>query len=251
MRTDHPAPHHIPRLRQLWQAAFGDTDVFLDSFYQTGYAPDRCLCILEGDLPVAVLYWLDCTLQEQKLAYIYAVVTDPEYRGRGLCHRLMADTHALLTRRGYAGTLLVPQQESLRSFYAGMGYRNVGGLQEISCTAGDPAVSLRALGPEAFAELRRKLLPEMAVLQEGHSLSFLAQQLQFYAGDCFLLAAYAENGILHGMELLGHGSAPGIVKALGCREGSFRIPGREKPFAMFRPLLPEAPEPKYFGFAFD
>lgn len=252
MRIDHPSPCHIPQLRQLWKDAFGDPDVFLDSFFRTAYAPDRCRCILVGDEVAAVLYWLDCSLDGRKLAYIYAVVTHPGHRGKGLCRMLMEDTHALLAARNYDGTLLVPQTESLRQMYAGMGYRNAGGLAELSCTAGDKPVSVAAIGPAEFAALRRTRLPAHAVIQEGGGLLFLSELLQFYKGDDFLLAAYAEGSVLQGVELLGNtGAAPGIVNALGCRRGSFRCPGNEKPFAMFHPLTETAKIPEYFGFAFD
>ena len=70
MKTDHPALRHQKRLRQLWQTAFGDTDDFLDSFYDTAFAPENCLCIFENDGPVAVLYWIDCDLEDRKLDYI-------------------------------------------------------------------------------------------------------------------------------------------------------------------------------------
>ena len=250
MKIDHPAPHHLPRQRALWQQAFGDTDAFLDSFFRTAYSPERCRCIfLDGEI-AAILYWIDCTLGGQKLAYIYAVVTDPSHRGKGLCRKLMDDTHSLLRARGYAGAVLVPQKESLRNMYTGMGYENCGGLETISADAGKKPSSLRTIGPAEFAGLRQTLLPEHSVVQEGAGLAFLAEQLQFYAGESFLLAAYSENGVLHGIELLGTADPAGIVAALGCREGQFRIPGRV-PFAMFHPLIPGARKPGYFGFAFD
>jgi len=251
MRIDHPSPRQLPQQRALWQQAFGDTDDFLDSFFRTAYSPDRCRCIFIDDEIAAILYWIDCALEAQKLAYIYAVVTHPSHRGKGLCQKLMADTHDLLRARGYAGAVLVPQQESLRKMYAGMGYENCGGLETVSCSAADAPAALRTIGPAEFAKLRRKLLPGGSVVQEGKGLAFLAEQLQFYAGDGFLLAAYTEKDILHGMELLGStADAPGIVAALGCREGQFRVPG-VVPFAMFYPLIPSAKVPHYFGFAFD
>ena len=165
---------------------------------------------------------------------------------------LMADTHTLLQARGYAGTVLVPQKESLRAMYAGMGYENCGGLDTVSCPAGGVPAPLRAVGAEEFARLRRQLLPENGVVQEGENLAFLAEQLQFYTGDGFLLAAYTENSTLHGVELLGQAAAPdSIVKALDCRQGSFRTPGTAAAFAMFHPLVEGAVRPSYFGFAFD
>lgn len=251
MQMTNPSPCHLPQQRSLWQSAFGDTDAFLDSFFRTAYAPERCRCILDEDRVTSILYWIDCAMENQRFAYIYAVVTHPDYRSQGLCRTLMADTHTLLTRQGYAGSILVPQKESLRQMYAGMGYENLGGLREFRCTAAG-SVSLHAIGPEEFAALRRNLLPANSVIQEGCGLAFLAEQLRFYAGEDFLLAAFSENGIIHGVELLGNtADAPGIAAALGCGEGVFRIPGLEKPFAMFHPLIPDVKWPDYFGFAFD
>ena len=252
MKIDHPAPHHMPQQRAIWQEAFGDTDAFLDSFFSTAYAPDRCLCVLDGNRIAAILYWIDCELHGQNLAYIYAVVTDPSYRGRGLCRMLMEAAHALLKTRGYAGAILVPQQEPLRNMYAGMGYRNAGGLSVLSCSAGTEPVPFRSVGPQEFAALRRQYLPENAVIQEGAGLDFLAQQLQFYAGNDFLMAAYSEDGQLHAPEFLGQANAaPGILAALGVSTGTFRLPGTEKLFAMYCPLSTCTICPDYFGFAFD
>lgn len=252
MRTEHPNSDLLPGLRRLWKEAFGDSDDFLDSFYATAYSPDRCLCIPAEGAPAAALYWLDCTLEGAPLAYIYAVATDPDFRGQGLCRKLMTHTHDLLRARGYAGAVLVPQDTGLRKMYAGMGYGDAGALGEFSCTAAEPALQLREVGPGEFALLRRRLLPAGSVLQEGQSLSFLASQLRFYAGEDFLLAGYAEAGCLHAMEFLGsRQAAPGILKALGCREGKFRCPGNDRAFAMYCPLTGDAPWPKYFGFAFD
>ena len=252
MKIDHPALHHAQQQRKLWQNAFSDTDAFLDSFFRTAYSPDRCRCVLLDGEIAAILYWIDCTLLEQKLAYIYAVVTHPDHRGKGLCRKLMEDTHALLAQRGYSGALLVPQKESLRQMYAGMGYRNAGGLAEFRCQADGAPVPLRAVGPEEYAALRRSQLPQDSVIQEGEGLAFLAQQLQFYAGQDILLAAYAENETIFVPELLGDPeNAPGILRTLGVVQGVFRIPGIQKPFAMFRPLTEPAVSPTYFGFAFD
>ena len=252
MQIDFPSLHHMQQQRSLWQTAFGDTDAFLDSFFRTAYAPDRCRCVLEGDEIAAILYWIDCSLGKQQLAYIYAVVTHPSHRGKGLCRLLMEDTHRLLYSRGYAGAVLVPQKESLRKMYEGMGYCDAGSLTVFSCTAAASPVPLRAVGPAEFASLRRKMLPENAVIQEGEGLAFLAEQLQFYAGDNVLLAAYGENGILSVPEFLGDKTnAPGILKALNHSRGKFRMPGGTTAFAMFHPLTDSVNPPAYFGFAFD
>ena len=71
MKIDHPAFEQVPGLRQLWQEAFGDSDAFLDGFFDTGFSPRRCLCVTDGE-PVAAVYWFDCRFAGEKLAYLYA-----------------------------------------------------------------------------------------------------------------------------------------------------------------------------------
>ena len=122
----------------------------------------------------------------------------------GLCRKLMEDVHGLLKNQGYASVMLVPADEGLREMYRKLGYEDCTTITELSCAAADSAVEVRNISIEEYVSLRRKLLPEKAVLQEGIQLPFLAAQAQLFAGKDFLLAAWREENLLHGMELLGH-----------------------------------------------
>lgn len=252
MNFEHPRQEQIPQLVRLWKEAFGEYDGFWELFLETAFLPDHCRCITEHGQVLAGLYWFDCSCASDKIAYVYAVVTDPHQRGRGLCRKLMADVHSLLKDTGYASVMLVPADEGLREMYRKMGYEDCTSIAELSCAAGNMAVELRTIGTEEFAHLRRNLLPKHSVLQEGIQLPFLAAQAQLFAGADFLLAAYLEDETLHAMELLGNPeAAPGILRALGCETGKFQIPGAEKPFAMLHKLTENAVTPNYFGFSFD
>jgi len=252
MVIDAPEISLLPQLRQLWKLAFGDTDAFLDSFVGTAFSPERCRCVMDGETVAAMLYWFDCQYAGENYAYLYAVATHPDYRKRGLCHALMADTHDLLASRGYAGAVLVPQEEPLRKLYSSMGYKNAGTVSEFTCAPAETAEALRQIDGVEYARLRRQYLPEGGVIQERESIAFLGEYAQFYAGADLLLAAYREEDHLWGMELLGNRkAAPGILTALGCVRGRFRTPGGEIPFAMFHPLKKDAVPPVYFGLAFD
>lgn len=251
MKIDYPAEAQIPKLRKLWKEAFGDEDAFLDAFFSTAFAPDRCRCVTVDEKPVAALYWFDCQLEGQPVAYIYAVATAEAHRGRGICRALMENTHSHLAYLGYAGAVLVPCDPSLFQMYEGLGYRTCCRLSEFSCPAAEEPTALRKLDVESFCALRRKYLPAGSVLQEGVNLDFLQTMAKFYAGDGFLLTvAEGENGFF-APELLGNvHAAPSILTAFGEKEGVFRTPGGDKPFAMYRPFG-QLPAPRYFGFAFD
>lgn len=246
--TIHPKKENIPGLKRLWAEAFGDTDEQIGVFFDTAFSPDRCMCTVENQQIIAAAYWLDCSYDGGKLAYLYAVATAQSHRGQGHCHRLLGQIHTLLAKRNYAGSILVPD-EGLSSFYGAMGYTFFGGMETFSCQAGTP-VPLKKINCTEYAALRRQFLPEGGVVQEKENLVYLNEISQFYTGEDVLLAATKEDKNLTCTELLGdHSLAPGVVATLECTLGQFRCPGRNQ-FAMFRSLN-NGSAPGYFGFAFD
>ena len=251
MRAEHPKPSRIPQLRQLWKQAFGDTDAFLDTFFSAAFSPERCRCVVTDGEVAAALYWFSCEAGGQPLAYLYAVSTAKQFRGKGLCRRLMADTHTHFKKLGYAGAMLVPGDPGLREMYRAMGYRDMTANKKFSCQAGE-AVCLEEIGMEQYAALRRELLPANSVVQEGENLRFLESFARFYRGEDCLLCAVQDGSKLTVPELLGNAAAaPGIVAALDCEDGAFAVPGQDEPFAMGIAFTPDFQQPRYFAFAFD
>ncbi len=253
MTFDYPAPEQYPILKLLWQAAFGDTEEFITAFFKKAFSPLRCRIARINGETAGMLYWFDVSCRGQKMAYLYAVATHPKHRCKGVCRQLMADTHVLLNKQGYAAALLVPQTEALRNMYTAFGYRSCTTVSETFCACGDSPASIHQINCEEFARLRREFLPEGSVVQEGENLRFLGTQVRFFQGSDFLLAAQeTEEGTLFGAELLGStAAAPDILTALGCSQGTFRTPGTKQPFAMWLPLAGNAAAPTYFGFPFD
>lgn len=252
MKIDFPVPAQGMELARLWQEAFGDSLEMIEGFFCTGYSPSRCRCVTVNKKVVAALYWLDAKWDRQRYAYIYAVATAKSHRGKGLCRKLMADTHAHLSLRGYDGALLVPETAGLRGMYETMGYTTCTTVTDFSCEAGSRPVELHRIDRDMYALERRRLLPRGGVLQELENIAYLETLGFFYRGNGFLLAARTENGQLYCPELLGDtDAAPGILAALNCPRGRFRAPGTGKDFAMFHPLSKNARAPEYFGLAFD
>lgn len=259
-----PEESMIPQLRELWKEAFGDNDSFLDSFYSTAFAPSRCrVATVDGSLAVT-LYWFDCSIGNQRVAYVYAVATAKKFRGNGACHMLLEDTHKHLKSLGYSSIVLVPGNEALVNLYEGSEYELCTKRSRMECVGENMGISIQEINKDDYAVLRREFLPANAVIQEVENLDFLATQAKFYTGEfivsseestykkTFVLCANIENENLYGVELLGDSAlAPGIVHALRCKDGTFFTPGKDEPFAMYHPLIEDAIEPAYFGFAFD
>ena len=205
-------------LRALWHEAFGDGEEFLDLFEREAYSPDRARVLrCDGEISAA-LYWFDCECEGEPIAYLYAIATAKAQRGRGLCRRLMENTHEHLRSLGFAAALLVPSSASLFGFYEKLGYERATRVREFSCLAAEEDVALVRIDAEEYAALRRKMLPAGGVVQEKENLTYLAAQAELYRGEDLLLAARREGENLIGVELLGDPeAASGIVKA---RSGS-------------------------------
>lgn len=248
-----PIPTDIAALRSLWKDTFGDSDAFLDIFFSVAFSTDRSLCACIDGEAVGMLYWFDCTCEGEKIAYLYAVATHKDYRGRGICHALMDEAHKLLREREYRGVILVPAQEHLFDFYARLGYKTCAHHTVIHSVASDTDVEMRSLSAQEYAALRRQFLPQGSVLQEDENLAFLHTVARFWAGKDFLLAVREDETELFGLELLGNiALAPDITHTLGFASGCFRTVGKYTPFAMYHALGESAtPAPAYFAFAFD
>lgn len=243
---------HILALRKLWQQAFKDSDAVLDAFFATGFSPERCNYICVDDTPICAVYWFDCTLDNHKLAYLYAMATEKAHQSKGFAHRLMAHTHRHLAACGYEGAILVPGSKKLFALYKELGYQTISYVTEFSCERGNSPVSLKEIDTHQYAQLRRQYLPAGGVIQEGALLDFLHTQARFYLGDDFLMAASTNTDTLYVQELLGNTqAASGILHTLNLSHGQFRTPGYGREFAMFHPLWQNCPVPSYLGLALD
>ena len=251
MKIEYPVKTQIPALRGLWKEAFSDTDAYLDLFFEKGYRQGNAMCVTNGQTVAAALYWLDMDYCGGKIAYIYAVATAKACRGQGLCRKLMEETHRVLRAKGYAAAVLVPQDSGLSKMYGAMGYLPGGGIREVRSSAAETAVKLTYVDSDTYHRMRKERLSPENITLGPEAQALLAEQAEFFAGEGFLLAAVCEDNKVIGLELLGdETAAPGIVAALDCREGIFRMPGAGD-FAMYYPIVENVPAPGHLGFAFD
>ena len=145
----------IADLKALWQEAFGDSESWLDSFFENCFSPDRHHAVWEDKKPVSALYWFDCALSGHKIAYIYAVATGKNCRGRGLVKSVV--------------TMSAEIQRRLSSVLRDKKYKDVDAVRVI-------------MHPEVLARLRNE---DAAILQEleekyKHDLSFRADPTLHY-----------------------------------------------------------------------
>lgn len=114
------------QLRTLWHDVFGDSYEYIDAFF-TAYPCDEVAHTLSvGGRVVSALYALPFTysagVAEYSAAYVYAVATATEYRGRGYMAHLMSEVERLLREQGVCLLFLLPASDALRGYYSRLGY---------------------------------------------------------------------------------------------------------------------------------
>ena len=251
----------IPELRQLWMDCFGDTKDYVNQYMEHAFEPERVF-VLRGEEIASMLISFPVSHigedgDERSGAYLYAVCTKAEQRGRGLCRRLIEQTERALAEKGDTFTCLRAADEQLSAMYARLGYAATFTNREVSVDragAGNACpIAAETISPAAYYSLRQWQLRGDFV---DYAPEVLAHQgrigtLLSVGGGAAIAAVerYGKTAICK--EFLGDKSLlPALQAYLGTEKLLVRTPG-ETPFAMAKSLT-DAPAPGgYLAFAFD
>ena len=103
--------------RRLWQLCFGDSDEFLDRYFDRLYREEDVLLAEEGTKAIGHLQFpqLSLSLGEETLpaGYVVAVCTHPDHRGKGIMRPLLQEALRREKARGDAVSGLLPAEEWL------------------------------------------------------------------------------------------------------------------------------------------
>ena len=126
MDTRLSFPADIPALRALWSLAFGDDGAYVDNFFHTYYRPDRVLVLEEEGQVRSMTAWFDTVFVvpgrgKFRAAYLYAVATHPDCRGKGLAARLLKGADEYFRTLSIPAVTTVPAEPSLHSFFGANG----------------------------------------------------------------------------------------------------------------------------------
>ena len=277
-------PEDVPAQRQLWQLAFGDDGAYVDNFYTTYYRPERVIVLEEEGAVRAMTAWFDTTFVvpgrgEHRAAYLYAVATHPDWRGRGLAGELLARADGFFRAWGIPAVTTVPAEPALHGFFGRNGFRECftlfeGQLKPEELPEPDWANPLRPASPAQYGAVREQILagsPHIAYPEEALAYQAGACALSpgggLYALKCphgaaALCAEGMGNGRLLVKELLyppedGQWALEQLALLLPDWCAVYRTPKGERPFGMLKwldPALEQAwdwTRTAYLGLAFD
>lgn len=190
MLTVRPSlPEDVPAQRELWKLAFGDSDAYIDNFYNTYYRPERVVVLEEGGVLRSMTAWFDTAFVipgqgEYRTAYLYAVATHPGCRGRGLAARLLAGADEYFRSLDIPAVTTVPAEPSLHNFFGANGFRECFRTLRVALRREEltqpPSNILRPAPPGEYGRVREKLLAGIP------HIAYPAGALAYQAGCCEL-----------------------------------------------------------------
>jgi GNAT superfamily N-acetyltransferase len=270
--------------------AFGDSDDYLNNFYTTYYRPERVLVLEEDGEVRSMTTWFDTALRlpngaAYRAAYLYAVATHPDCRGRGLAAKLLAGADDYFRGQNIPLVTTVPAEPSLHRFFGANGFREgfVTARRTLKPTELPPSDGRTVWTPATPAEygaIREALLGELPhIFYPEDALVYQEGCCRLSGGGLFrgetaegaicLCAEYAGHGVAVLKELLGSPAAlrlaiPDLPRILPAEQWEARGPASKIPdsaegwkFGMWKLLNDgkfasfDGGKSAYLGLAFD
>ncbi len=113
-------------LTDIWKNSFNDDEKTISAFFEKSKGLYTCIIGRYNTEPVAAMYIFDCEYKSSdrtcKAAYLYALATLPQHRGRGVMTELIECATVFLKEKGYEFLFLSPSDESIVGFYEKCGF---------------------------------------------------------------------------------------------------------------------------------
>ena len=112
------------QMRQVWHDIFGDEEAEIDSFL-VRHSDAMPLIHKENNVVVSMLFMVPLQMWDKRVAYIYAVATQPEYRGRGIASKLLKEALQLIETNGeFDLVALIPSSTESKRLYERLGFED-------------------------------------------------------------------------------------------------------------------------------
>ena len=239
----------LPALKALWQVCFHDPADWIGRFFeQLGreirvFTDESCRCMVIA---------LPCEWRGRRAAYLYAVCTAPEARGKGLCSGLLRFAENALAADGCSYAILSPAEPSLFDFYGTRGYQTAFYCEKQRFPASGSAAAASSVPPERYAALR--------MVKSADAVRFPLPLLAWQASQGTLLALphgcaaveRTDSGFFCRELLSDDPEADGaaICRLLGLTEIKAVLPGNA-PHGMVKPLDGSPVSPGFLGLTFE
>ncbi len=208
-------PDDYEELKKLWALCFDDSPEVIENFFIKTVTPENVVATFNGKKAVNAMYLLDSEISikdnKYNALYIYAVCTDPSFRGKGIMKEAFSFLENLVFLRNIDYLFLVPANESLFGMYEKLGFKTGFTYTQEVFFGNDKNIKNQkssVLSYENYLEARRMLLPKVpyATLKEKGFNSFylpVGDSVKCFCDESGYVVYEIENGQVTIHELFG------------------------------------------------
>lgn len=161
-------------IRRLWDIVFPEEPDFNDWFFDNYFKAEYCLVLRDNGVIKAMAQLLPYEIKGLgRVSYIYGAATRPDCRGQGLMSRLLKRSFELDRQRGFAASVLIPQNRDLFDFYSRLGYKTVFYADKI------PTAACNTSG-YGVREAENDDIPFMNRLYESAQTNFIVRDYEYW-----------------------------------------------------------------------
>lgn len=183
----------IPQLKKIWSECFGDSDEYIDLFFEKRFKTTQTITATVGDKTVGAVYLLPVTVNEYGLLkkgwYGYAIGVLEKYRKNGI----YAAIHAKICE--YIKThnqfyILCPANHKLYEYYCGLGFSDYAYLSEITLfpNGSNTDFTIHGISPTEYMRERNLYFNEDGIIYwDENAIEYALCENDFCGGFCAYL----------------------------------------------------------------
>lgn len=157
----------IPAAKSLWKQAFGDSDAFINMYFDDKVLPGNSLGLFDDGL-ISVVHMLPYKIRVQgrslQSAFIAGAATDKDRRGEGHMRTMLLESLKLMRSRGILMTHLYPFKHS---FYENFGWATYSYVQKKTIKSASSQITVN-VKETADPELLHSLYQNMIRNLDGY-----------------------------------------------------------------------------------
>lgn len=242
---------------KLYLSGFPEDGIDFAKEFTERFFEKNCTYIVENNRLISMLYMFDCKVLKEgdsiPAFYVYAVVTDPEFRGKGYMRKLMDKAKDNAKENGKCALIIKPSNEDLFNFYEKLGFKTVFYFNEYEHTKiEDSALEFAFVSAKDYNIKREELLKELPHTAWEEMLEFIGENGKFFTGEdfCGLIEIEDQKAFLR--EFIGNKEGlDSLLSKLSINTATVRTTAFDKPFGMLCPLKEISFDKMYMGFAMD
>lgn len=259
----------------LWGKVFGDSPDVVERCITNFIGKENIYVAQQDDIIVSILFAVPCWIGDRKGRYLFALATNPDFRGSGSMTALMEYAEQQEKNKGAEFACLIPATDELYAYYDKRGYsetiylravtrpirKNILAQAEIDTVSASRLELLRkqymkfpyiAFSDESYREIIADVYAAGAETAETTG----AYAVYYYNKDTLLVAELGARSDQEASELLeAIAQRTGIFTVeitLAEESKLFEAEGMQQKVGMLKPLASSLPQqPYYLRFALD